>query len=75
MDTIINVILNYVEPDEEITEASTLKHDCGLTSFDTTCVIGELCRIYEVEPSDLDLRSIKTVGELYTALETAKAQE
>ena len=73
MEKIIDIILNYVEPDEEITGDSRLKQDCGLTSFDTTCVVGELCELYGADPAALDLRSVKTVAELYHALETAKA--
>ncbi|MBR0536776.1 MAG: acyl carrier protein [Clostridia bacterium] len=73
MEKIIDVILNYVEPDEEITGSSLLKQDCGLTSFDTTCVIGELCDSYGVDPSALDLRKVKTVKDLQQALETAAA--
>ncbi len=68
METVINTILEYVEPDEEITGDSRLKEDCGLTSFDTTCVVGQLCETFGVSPADLPIRSIKTVRELYEAL-------
>ena len=71
MEKIIEKILEYVEPDCEITADSTLKYDCGLTSFDTTCVVGELCEAYGVSDSDVNLRKIRTVGELYEALEAA----
>ena len=71
MEMIIDTILEYVEPDEAITGDSRLKEDCGLTSFDSTCVVGQLCEAYEVSPSDLPLRSIRTVRELYEALEAA----
>ena len=71
MDKIINAILNYVEPDEEITGDSRLKQDCGLTSFDTTCLIGELCEKYKVSDKALNPRTIRTVRDLYEALEKA----
>lgn len=71
MEKIIDKILEYVEPDGEITADSTLKYDCGLTSFDTTCVVGELCEMYGVSDSDINIRKINTVGELYRALEAA----
>ena len=45
MEKIIEKILEYVEVDGEITAESSLKLDCGLTSFDTTCLIGPQCRI------------------------------
>ena len=69
----VNPPTSELNPDEEITGASRLKQDCGLTSFDTTCVVGELCELYGVEPSALDLRAVKTVAELHAALEAAKA--
>lgn len=73
MEHIIETILNYVEPDGEITGASLLKQDCGLTSFDTVSLFGELAREYGV-PEDLPaLRLAKTVQDVYDALEAAKA--
>lgn len=67
MDKIIEKILEYVEPDCELDENSLLKSDCGLTSFDTTCLIGDLCSEYGKDAKDIDLRNIKTVGELAAA--------
>lgn len=67
MDKIIEKILEYVEPDCELNENSLLKSDCGLTSFDTTCLIGDLCAEYGKDAKDIDLRNIKTVGELAAA--------
>ena len=73
MEHIIETILNYVEPDNDITADSLLKQDCGLTSFDTVSLFGELCREYGV-PDDLPaLRRAKTVRDVYEALEAAKA--
>lgn len=72
MEHIIERILEYVEPDCEITADSKLRQDCGLTSFDTVSLFGALCREYGV-PDDLpEIRRAKTVGELYEALENAK---
>ncbi len=73
MEHIIDTILNFVEPDGEITGASLLKQDCGLTSFDTVSLFGTLAREYGV-PEDLPaLRRAKTVQDVYDALEAAKA--
>ncbi len=72
LEKVIETILEYVEPDEEITGKSTLKYDCGLTSFDTTCVVGELCERFGVSENDINLRKIGTVGELYDALTAAQ---
>ena len=72
MEHIIETILNYVEPENEITGASLLRQDCGLTSFDTVSLFGELTREYGV-PEDLPaLRLAKTVQDVYDALDAAK---
>ena len=73
MEQIIEKILEYVDPDCEVTADSDLKYDCGLSSFDSTAVIGELCRMYGVKAESLNVRAIKTVGDLYNALEAAKS--
>lgn len=75
MEKVIEKILEYVEPDGEITGESSLKYDCGLTSFDTTCVVGDLCEMYGVGDGDVNLRKINTVRELYEALEAARAAQ
>lgn len=75
METVIDTILQYVEPDGEITGDSSLKYDCGLTSFDSTCVVGDLCARYGVPESALDIRRIGTVRDLYEALEAAAAEK
>lgn len=67
MEKIIEKILEYVEVDGEITAESSLKLDCGLTSFDTTCLIGDLSAEFGVDEKSIDIRNIKTVGELAAA--------
>ena len=65
MEHIIETILNYVEPDGEITGDSLLKQDCGLTSFDTVSLYGELTREYGV-PENLPAlrRAVGMTGEV-----------
>ena len=67
MDKIIEKILEYVEPDCELGAESLLKTDCGLTSFDTTCLIGELCAEFDKDEKSIDMRNIKTIGDLAAA--------
>ncbi len=64
MNKIIETILNYVEPDEEITAASLLKNDCGLTSFDLICLIEELNAEYGKSVENAEIKSCRTVGDL-----------
>lgn len=67
MDKIIEKIYDYVEVDGEITAESTLKADCGLTSFDTTCLVGDLCAEFGKDEKSIDMRNLKTVGDLAAA--------
>lgn len=64
MNKIIEAILNYVEPDEEITASSKLKSDCGLTSFDMVCLIEELSGEYNVSVENSQLKKCVTVKDL-----------
>lgn len=68
MEKIIEKIYEYVEVEEEITAQSSLKADCGLTSFDTTCLLGDLCAELGKDEKSIDMRNIKTVGDLAEAL-------
>lgn len=64
MEKIIEAILNYVEPDCEITGSSSLKNDCGLTSFDMICLVDELSTAYDTEIEKTDLKACVTVNDL-----------
>ena len=64
MDRIIETILEFVEPDEEITAESTLKGDCGLTSFDTVCLLDALCSEFGKNVDDVKVRECQTVQDL-----------
>lgn len=64
MDKIIETILEFVEPDGEITADSTLRGDCGLSSFDTVCLVDALCREYGKSVDDINVRQCETVQDL-----------
>jgi len=64
MNELINLILEYVEPDDEITSQSLIKTDCGLTSFDITCLFTDLCEQYGVDYKSIDFASLHTVGDI-----------
>lgn len=64
MNKIIETILNYVEPDEEITMDSKLKADCGLSSFDMICLVEELSTEYNVTVDNAELKKCVTVKDL-----------
>ena len=67
-------MLQYVEPDEEITASSHIKNDCGFTSFDLTCLYSDICGYYGIDVTKLDVKNIKTVGQLYEAIENNKTK-
>lgn len=64
MDRIIDTILEFVEPDEEITAESTLKGDCGLSSFDTVCLLDALCSEFGKNVDEISVRECQTVQDL-----------
>ena len=37
LEKIVDIILNYVEPDDEITPDTRIKSDLGMSSFDLVC--------------------------------------
>ena len=64
MDRIIDTILEFVEPEEEITAESTLKGDCGLSSFDTVCLLDALCGEFGKNVDEIKVRECQTVQDL-----------
>lgn len=74
MEKMVDFILQYVEMDEEITEASTLKNDCGFSSFDLTCLYTDIFTYYGIKPECVNVKAIKTVGELKAAIDNNKTK-
>lgn len=68
MDKIISKILEYVEPDCEITGESLLKTDCGLSSFDMACLVEDLCRTNNIDMDNINIRQLRTVADLAKAV-------
>ena len=64
MNKIIDTILDYVEPDDEITLSSKLRSDCGLSSFDMVCLIEELSKEYDKAVQGEELKKCVTVKDL-----------
>lgn len=68
MDKLISKILEYVEPDCEITADSLLKTDCGLSSFDMACLVEDLCRTNKIDMDNINVRQLRTVADLAGAV-------
>jgi acyl carrier protein len=64
MDRIIEIILEFVEPEDEITAESTLKGDLGLTSFDSVCLLDALCEEFGKNVDEINVRECQTVQDL-----------
>lgn len=72
MEKLIDLILEYVEPDDEITAESSLRLDCGLSSFDIMCLTNALCDQNKIELTFEEVRKCSTVQELYDLCEGKK---
>lgn len=64
MEKIIELLLNYVEPDDEITADTNIKNDLGMSSFDLVCFGEELAEELGIRLTADDFRSCYTVGKL-----------
>ena len=63
-EKIIDIILNYVEIDGEITAETDLKRDLGMSSFDLVCFGNEINDEFGVKLEAADFRDCATVGKL-----------
>ena len=68
MDKVIELILNYVEPDNEITAETKIKDDLGMSSFDLVCFAEELYDTFGVSFISEDFRKYDTVGKISKAI-------
>ena len=73
MEKLIDILLNYVDPDEPITGQSDLRNDCGLSSFDSVCMMEEVSAVFGVEMGYADYKLCSTVNDLWNSIE-AKQQ-
>ncbi len=72
-DKIVDIILNYVEPDDEITAGTSIKSDLNMSSFDLVCLADELHESFGVTLSPDDFRDCDTVGLLTEIIEQRSA--
>ena len=64
MEKLINLLLNYVEPDDDITSETSIKEDLGMSSFDLVCLAEEIFNEFNVKLTAENFRSCNTVGKL-----------
>ena len=72
-EQIVNLILEYVEPTEEITEDSGLRSDIELSSFDLVCISADIEGVFGVVIDAEDMRDCDTVGNLMKRIQEKQA--
>ena len=70
-EKIVDIILNYVEPDEAVTPETSIKRGLCLSSFDLVCLSDEIYTEFGVVLNAEDFRECDTVGKLVTYVEGA----
>ena len=63
LEKIVDIILNYVEPEDEITPDTRIKSELGM-SFDLVCFGDDLYDEFGVKIGADDFRRCDTVGKL-----------
>ena len=73
LDELKELILNYVEVDEdEIELSSRFSEDLGFNSYDFMCMLGEAEDALDVEIDEAEAGKCRTVQELIDYLEAQK---
>ena len=70
-DKLVEIILNYVEPEEAITPETGIKRGLNLSSFDLVCLSDEIHQEFGVVLGADDFRECDTIGKLVARLEAA----
>ena len=68
-ETIRDMFLNYVEPDDEITPDTRIKSGLGMTSFDLICFADDINITFGVKLTADDFRANRTVGAIADFIE------
>ena len=68
-EKIVDLLLNYVEPDDEITQDTLIKTDLGMSSFDLICFADDVFASCGVKLTADDFRNCSTVGKLAEFIE------
>ncbi len=71
MEKLIELILNYVEPDDEITAETDIKSGLGMSSFDLVCLSEEIFDVFGIKLNAEVFRNCDTIGKLADYIEKA----
>ncbi len=70
-EKLVDIILNYVDPDEAITAETNIKSGLCMSSFDLVCLSDEVHDEFGVVLDADDFREFDTVGKLVAHIESA----
>lgn len=70
-EKLVDIILNYVDPDEAITAETSIKGGLCMSSFDLVCLSDEVHDEFGVVLNADDFRECDTVGKLVAHIENA----
>ena len=74
-EQIVNLILEYVEPENEITPDSNIQQELDLNSFDLVCFSADLEGIFGVVVDAEEMFNCATVGDLIKKIEEKQAKQ
>lgn len=72
MEKLIELLLNYVEPDDDITAETRIKSELGMSSFDLACLANDIRDEMGVNLTADDFRKYRSVGALAQHIENLK---
>lgn len=68
-DKVVDIILNYVDPDDAITPETNIKSGLCMSSFDLVCLSDEIHDEFDVVLTADDFRECDTMGKLVAHIE------
>lgn len=68
-DKVVDIILNYVDPDDAITPETNIKSGLCMSSFDLVCLSDEIHDEFGVVLTADDFRECDTMGKLVAHIE------
>ena len=72
MERLIEMILDYVEPDEEITAETSVRSGLGMSSFDLVCLAEDIQNEFGVKLDADVFRTCDTIGKIADYLKEHK---
>lgn len=70
-EKIVDIILNYVDPDEAITPETNIKSGLCMSSFDLVCLSDDIYEAFGVTLTADDFRECDTIGKLVDHIENS----